>query len=138
MSFLKVNFDELTGVLDVFHSDRKASRVEPAPNDGHILLERDGNEVVGLQFLGARTIDPTKWKEHPDRELLPVELRNAFEGWLDQNNRRATFEFTLHCGCGATTERFKTVLGMRKPGASAPVTCPSCQASFAITFVRKP
>jgi hypothetical protein len=27
---------------------------------------------------------------------------------------------------------------MRKPGASAPVTCPSCQASFAITFVRKP
>lgn len=78
-----LSLDQATDVLYARIPDAGIARSREAPSDGFVILNEDeSGAVVGVQILYASEF-AEHWGEHPDRHLLPVELIEALDRWVE-------------------------------------------------------
>jgi uncharacterized protein YuzE len=81
---VRITLDEENDVLYVRVGDPVALGISRlAPHDPELVLNTSSTgDVIGIQLLGAMQLVGGGWRAHPDRDLLPTELRDAVDGWM--------------------------------------------------------
>lgn len=91
------SYDDLTDLLCVYYDEDflVGAEVSPAPADNHILLTRmknPPNRVICVEVMGAKALIPDKWLTHPDRPLIPNDLLQEIDVWVEQRAKESRLE----------------------------------------------
>ena len=86
-SSVVVDYDASADVLYVRRSDARTVNSNDAPNDGYLILSNDATgAIVAAKLMAASEMPVAFWPTHPDRELIP---RDVIDAWVRANGRGA-------------------------------------------------
>jgi len=83
-----VDYDAHGDVLYVFHKGAKAKYSDETPHDGYVIVSYDAaDSIVGVTLLAASEMPIAFWPTHPDREMIPLDLRAEMDAWIRKNGK---------------------------------------------------
>lgn len=89
-SIVTVDYDAHGDVLYVFRKGYKSKYSDDAPNDGYVIVGYDAaDSIIGVTLLAASEMPVAYWPTHPDRELIPLDLRAEMDAWVRANGKAA-------------------------------------------------
>jgi len=89
-STVVVDYDSQGDVLYVRRSDARVTNSNEAPSDGYLILSNDATgAIVAAKLMAASEMPVAFWPTHPDRELIPLDLRAEMDVWVRANGRGA-------------------------------------------------
>lgn len=87
-SIVTVDYDAHGDVLYVFRKGTKSKHSSETPHDGYVIVGYDAADViVGVTLLGASEMPVAYWPTHPDREMIPLDLRAEMDAWVRKNGK---------------------------------------------------
>lgn len=87
-SSVTVDYDPQGDVLYVRRSHVRTKYSVEAPNDGCLVLTSDASDaVVAVKLMAASEMPVAYWSTHPDRDMIPLDLRAEMDVWVRANGK---------------------------------------------------
>lgn len=87
-SSVTVDYDPQGDVLYVRRNNARTKYSAEAPNDGYVILTSDASDtVVAVNLMAASEMPIAFWPTHPDREMIPLDLRAEMDAWIRKNGK---------------------------------------------------